>query len=194
MQQLRDTALQLMDLNQQISHDFSTYQNNRQLFCRQGCGACCQHPDIETSALEMLPWALHLYDSGAAESALESLQQPSAEGCFFYRAEAGNPQNGYCSIYPYRPALCRMFGAAGYRGRSGEMLLSVCKVIRNDRAEAVLATEQSLSSEPPPMMLQYKSQIAQLSYDLGNKNMPIKEAAKAALEKVLTKAYYSELA
>ncbi len=195
MQQLRDTASQLMILNDEIAQIYSRYQNDRKLFCRSGCGQCCLHPGIEASVLEMLPLALHLYDTGLAESTLDALQQHDQDqaGCFFYQASSEDRKSGQCGVYPYRPAVCRMFGAAGYRGREGEVLLSVCKVIRADAPEAVIATEQSLSSETPPMMRNHKAQIAQLDYELSKENMPIKQATAAALEKVLTKAYYAGL-
>lgn len=194
MQQLRDTASQLMILNDEIAQTYSRYQNDRKLFCRSGCGQCCLHPGIEASVLEMLPLALHLYDQGIAESTLEALQQHTAEGCFFYQASSDDRKSGQCGVYPYRPAVCRMFGAAGYSGRSGEVLLSICKVIRADEPDAVAATEQSLHSETPPMMRHHKAQIARLDYELSKENMPIKQATLAALEKVLTKAYYAAFA
>ncbi|HJS14533.1 MULTISPECIES: YkgJ family cysteine cluster protein [Rheinheimera] len=194
MQQLRDTASRLMILNDEIAQTYSRYQNDRKLFCRSGCGECCLHPGIEASVLEMLPLALHLYDAGLAESTLEALQQHTQDGCFFYQASSEDRKSGQCGVYPYRPAVCRMFGAAGYRGREGEVLLSICKVIRADEPEAVIATQQSLSSETPPMMRNHKAQIAQLDYELSKENMPIKQATAAALEKVLTKAYYASFA
>ncbi len=87
MQQLRDTASQLMILNDEIAQIYSRYQNDRKLFCRSGCGQCCLHPGIEASVLEMLPLALHLYDTGLAESTLDALQQHDHDqaGCFFIR-------------------------------------------------------------------------------------------------------------
>jgi Fe-S-cluster containining protein len=196
MQQLRDTASQLMILNDEIALTYSRYQNDRKLFCRSGCGQCCLHPGIEASVLEMLPLALHLYDTGLAESTLDALQQHDQDqaGCFFYQASSEDRKSGQCGVYPYRPAVCRMFGAAGYRGREGEVLLSVCKVIRADAPEAVIATEQSLSSETPPMMRNHKAQITQLDYELSKENMPIKQATAVALEKVITKAWYASFA
>lgn len=196
MQQLRDTASQLMILNDEIALTYSRYQNDRKLFCRSGCGQCCLHPGIEASVLEMLPLALHLYDTGLAESTLDALQQHDQDqaGCFFYQASSEDRKSGQCGVYPYRPAVCRMFGAAGYRGREGEVLLSVCKVIRADAPEAVIATEQSLSSETPPMMRNHKAQITQLDFELSKENMPIKQATAVALEKVITKAWYASFA
>jgi hypothetical protein len=44
------------------------------------------------------------------------------------------------------------------------------------------------------MMRNHKAQIAQLDYELSKENMPIKQATEAALEKVLTKAYYASFA
>ncbi len=195
MQQLRDTASQLMLLNAEIAQTYSHYQNERKLFCRSGCGECCLHPGIEASVLEMLPLALYLYDQGQAESTLEALlQHEEKAGCFFYKASSEDRKSGQCSVYPYRPAVCRMFGAAGYRGREGEVLLSICKVIKADEPEAVIAAQQSLSSQTPPMMRNHKALIAQLDYELSKENMPIKQATVAALEKVLTQAYYASVA
>ena len=194
MQQLRDTAYQLMILNDEIAQTYSRYQNDRKLFCRSGCGECCLHPGIEASVLEMLPLALHLYAAGVAESTLEDLRQHDRADCYFYQASSEDRKSGQCGVYPYRPAVCRMFGAAGYRGREGEVLLSICKVIRSDEPEAVIATERSLQTETPPMMGNHKAQIAQLDYELSKENMPIKQATEAALEKVLTKAHYASFA
>lgn len=195
MQQLRDTASQLMLLNAEIAQTYSHYQNERKLFCRSGCGECCLHPGIEASVLEMLPLALYLYDQGQAESTLEALlQHEEKAGCFFYKASSEDRKSGQCSVYPYRPAVCRMFGAAGYRGREGEVLLSICKVIKADEPEAVIDAQQSLVSQTPPMMRNHKALIAQLDYELSKENMPIKQATVAALEKVLTQAYYASVA
>ncbi|RVT48209.1 YkgJ family cysteine cluster protein [Rheinheimera sediminis] len=194
MQQLRETASTLMILNDEIAQTYSSYQNDRKLFCRSGCGECCLHPGIEASVLEMLPLALYLYEQGTAESTLEALQHHELDGCYFYQASSEDRKSGQCGVYPYRPAVCRMFGAAGYRGREGEVLLSICKVIRTDEPAAVIAAEQSLTSVMPPMMMNHKAQIAQLDYELSKQNMPIKEATAAALEKVLTKAWYADMA
>ena len=96
MQQLRDTASQLMILNDEIAQTYSRYQNDRKLFCRSGCGQCCLHPGIEASVLEMLPLALHLYDTGLAESTLDALQQHDHDqtGCFFYQATSEDRKSG----------------------------------------------------------------------------------------------------
>ncbi|MBU1621237.1 MAG: YkgJ family cysteine cluster protein [Gammaproteobacteria bacterium] len=193
MQQLLAVTSELMILNDEIAKTYSGYQNDRKLFCRTGCGECCLHPGIEASVLEMLPLALHLHEQGTAESTLAAIQQYEQESCFFYQPSSADRKSGHCSIYAYRPAVCRMFGAAGYRGRQGEVLLSICKVIRADEPAAVVAAELSLTIEVPPMMMNHKAQIAQLDYELSKQNMPIKDAAAAALEKVLTKAWYADM-
>lgn len=194
MQQLREITTQLMIVNEEIATTFSQYQNSQKLFCRSGCGECCLHPGIEASVLEMLPLALHLQEQGLAESTLEAMQQDDRTSCFFYKPSSADGKSGQCSIYQYRPAVCRMFGAAGYRGREGEVLLSVCKVIRSEQPEALIAAEQNIATEVPPMLRNGKEQIAQIDYQLSTKNMPIKQAAEAALDKVLTKAYYASFA
>ena len=194
MQQLRDTASRLMILNDEIAQTYSRYQNDRKLFCRSGCGECCLHPGIEASVLEMLPLALHLYDAGLAESTLEALQQHTQDGCFFYQRHSSDGKMGQCSVYLKRPGICRLFGAAGYNGREGEVLLSVCKNIKADHPVAYADTLIALESDPPPMIRNGKEQIRQIDYELGGLNFPINEAMRQALEKVLFEQYYAGLA
>jgi hypothetical protein len=40
------------------------FQAQSQLHCCSSCGACCSTPEIRSSPLEFLPWALHLFLNG----------------------------------------------------------------------------------------------------------------------------------
>ena len=84
-----------------------------------------------------------------------------------------------------------MFGAAGYRDKSGNASLSVCKVIKTDKAAAYQDSLIALQSDPPPMMVMAKEQVNELDYELGKQHLPINEALQQALERVLFKAWYS---
>jgi len=194
MQRLRVLAEQLGVVYQQLGESYSLYQQQRQLFCRSGCGECCLHPGIEASVLEMLPLAISLYDQGLAEQTLEQLQQHENVGCFFYQSHSADRKQGQCSVYQHRPAICRLFGAAGYTGREGQTELSVCKVIKVDHPQAYQDTLIALESDPPPMIRNGKERVRQLDYELGGRNLPINDAAIQALEKVLFEAYYASMA
>ncbi|MFC4654114.1 YkgJ family cysteine cluster protein [Rheinheimera marina] len=193
MQRLRVLAEQLDVVYQQISEQYSAYQRQRELFCRSGCGECCLHPGIEASVLEMLPLAIKLYDEGRAEQALDDIQQHQKAGCFLYQSFSEDGKQGQCGSYAHRPAVCRLFGAAGYTGREGQVELSVCKVIKADHPQALKDSLIALESDPPPMIRHGKELVRQVDYELGGRNLPVNDAIKQALEKVLFEGYYASM-
>jgi Fe-S-cluster containining protein len=194
MQRLEHLSLQVEQVMAEIGERYGQYQRDRGLFCRSGCGECCLHPGIEATVLEMLPLAFNLLHEGKAESTLDALQTHDLAGCFFYSRHSEDGKQGQCSVYMKRPGICRLFGAAGYNGREGEVQLSVCKNIKADYPQALQDTIIALESDPPPMIRNGKEQIRQIDYELGGLNYPINEAMKLALEKVLFEQYYLSLA
>lgn len=192
MQRLRELSRRVEAVYGEIATTFSAYQQQRGLNCRSGCGECCLQPTIEATVLEMLPLALHLFDQGKAEQTLTQLEElTEPQGCFFYQKLSFDGKQGQCSVYQQRPAICRLFGAAGYRDKLGKTSLSVCKVIKADHALAYQDTLIALESDPPPMMIMAKEQVNELDYELGKQHLPINAALQQALEKVLFKAWYS---
>ena len=207
MNRLRELSSQVMDVYQSLSQEFSAYQSSQSLNCVEKCGACCNNPDIEVSPLEMLPLALHLFDTGRAEQEFDELDSYSGFACKQYQRLSLDGKEGYCGIYEYRPGICRMFGAAGYKTKSGEATLSVCKPIKQavpeKYAAAVIAIQpawgqsnnsdpMSISNSKPPMIAEGRQKLAQLDYELGDKLIPINDALRYILEKILTLSFYSQ--
>ena len=207
MNRLRELSSQVMDVYQSLSQEFSAYQSSQSLNCVEKCGACCNNPDIEVSPLEMLPLALHLFDTGRAEHAFDELDNYSGFACKQYQRLSLDGKEGYCGIYEYRPGICRMFGAAGYKTKSGEATLSVCKPIKQavpeKYAAALIAIQpawgqsnnsdpMSISNSKPPMIAEGRQKLAQLDYELGDKLIPINDALRYILEKILTLSFYSQ--
>ena len=207
MNRLRELSSQVMDVYQSLSQEFSAYQSSQSLNCVEKCGACCNNPDIEVSPLEMLPLALHLFDTGRAEHEFDELDNYSGFACKQYQRLSLDGKEGYCGIYEYRPAICRMFGAAGYKTKSGEATLSVCKPIKQavpeKYAAALIAIQpawgqsnnsdpMSISNSKPPMIAEGRQKLAQLDYELGDKLIPINDALRYILEKILTLSFYSQ--
>ncbi|SVD79985.1 uncharacterized protein METZ01_LOCUS432839, partial [marine metagenome] len=102
MNRLRELSSQVMDVYQSLSQEFSAFQSSQSLNCVEKCGACCNKPDIEVSPLEMLPYALHLYDIGQAEQVLDEFQSDSGFVCKQYQRLSLDGSEGYCGIYEYR--------------------------------------------------------------------------------------------
>lgn len=194
MQRLKQLSLQVETVFADIGQSYAQYQRDRGLFCRSGCGECCLHPGIEATVLEMLPLAYSLIEQNEAERILDALAEQQQDGCFFYQRHSADGKMGQCSVYQKRPGICRLFGAAGYNGREGEVQLSVCKNIKADHPVAYADTLIALESDPPPMIRNGKEQIRQIDYELGGINYPINEAMRQALEKVLFEQYYAGIA
>lgn len=192
MQRLRELSRRVEAVYGEIASSFSAYQQQRGLNCRTGCGECCLQPTIEATVLEMLPLAIHLFDQGTAEQTLAQLEQQSEpQSCVFYQKLSFDGKQGQCGIYQQRPSVCRMFGAAGYRDKQGNTSLSACKIIKSERPKQYQDSLIALQSDPPPMMVMAKELVNELDYELGKQHLPINEAVKQALEKVLFKAWYS---
>lgn len=194
MSRLQQLSVEVDQVFADIGERYARYQRERGLFCRPGCGECCLHPGIEATVLEMLPLAFALLAEGKAEETLAALGNHQKAGCFFYSWHSEDGKQGQCSVYQQRPGICRLFGAAGYNGREGEIQLSVCKTIKADHPVAYAETLIALESDPPPMIRNGKEQIRQLDYELGGLNYPINQAMQLALEKVLFEQYYASLA
>lgn len=216
MNRLRELSSQVMDVYQSLSQEFSAFQSSQSLNCVKKCGACCNNPDIEVSSLEMLPFALHLFDTGRAEQAFDELDNYSGFACKQYQRLSLDGKEGFCGIYEHRPGICRMFGAGGYKTKSGEATLSVCKTIKQavpDKYAAALIAIQlqhaDASKQPliediaansaiqstllkPPMIAEGRQRIAQIDYELGDKLMPINGALRFMLEKILTLSFYAQ--
>lgn len=190
MQRLRELARLVEAVFGELEQTFSAYQVSSGLTCKPGCGACCNNPRIEATVLEMLPLALSLYDQGRAEQVYAELEQYSGFACYHFARTSLDGQSGSCSVYSQRPAICRMFGAAAVNGKHGKDRMSVCKVIKAERPKALQAALIDVLELPPPRMTDGKERVRQIDYALGRQDMPINQALKAALEKVLFQACY----
>lgn len=191
MQRLRDLSRLVEAVYGELDHTFGTYQRNSGLTCRPGCGACCNNPEIDATALEMLPLALEIYDQGKAEQMLDELAAYSGFNCFHYVRHSLDATLGQCGVYQHRPAICRMFGAAAVRNKQAGMRLSVCKTIKEDKKHPYQQALITMLSEPAPSIAAGKDRVRSLDYELGKRDLPINQALKVALERVLFVAYYS---
>lgn len=168
-----------------------SYQSLTKLSCISYCGKCCNSPEVEASPLEMLPLALHLWRQGLALEWLTKLEASSANSCIFYEKQSSDGVYGKCSVYPFRPLLCRSFGVSGYVDKHGQKALSVCREIKNDKKEiwqAVQNNEQLIGQAP--VAAKWTRQLANLGSTLSNKPSPINEAITIALQQVLNAAYF----
>jgi Fe-S-cluster containining protein len=189
---IREFSQDLQNIYEEMWASFSAYQKNSGLFCLEGCGKCCNNPEVEASVLEMLPLALRMLDENKLEYWLEKLEHPAQNHCLMYVAHSPDGVKGYCGVYKERPSLCRMFGVSGYYNKHREITLSVCKLIKEKYPELTKTRESEVSEEKTPMLVTWSYRLAQLDPRLIQDRLPINLALKGALEKVALYAQYQE--
>ena len=173
---------QVMDLYAHIDSAVAEFQLKSGLRCPVGCGQCCPTADVRVTTLEMLPMAHEILCNHDAGDWMDRLgTQPQAGRCALY-SEKRISDAGHCSFYNWRPALCRLFGFAAVRSRTGGRAISVCKYIRqkNPRgAKAAMAL-----AEEAPCFVHYGAQVYALDPALGTELMPINMALRRAIERL----------
>jgi len=178
-----DLLSQLMALYADIDRAVAAFQLKSGLRCPAGCGRCCPTADVQVTVLEMLPMAHAMFCDGTAAQWLERLSGASGSGvCILYAVQPADDAAGHCGYYPWRPGLCRLFGFAAVRGRTGSRSLSVCRHNRRNDPPGTAAA-LALAAEAP-CFTHYGTRIYGLDPALGARLMPINAALRQALERL----------
>lgn len=156
------------------------------LRCPSGCGVCCESRNVETTVLETLPLANRIYDAGEEgfwASRIESALANNDARCVFYAPEPDAPGSGRCSIYPWRPGVCRMFGFAARRDKHGCLEFRSCKRINTEFSDIVADVVHRLPRLPEiPVYQNVFCQIMAIHPELGRRKRPINRAVMEGLE------------
>jgi uncharacterized protein len=168
---------------QKLERETLKFKKDSGLFCKAGCGKCCQKPDIEASPLEFLPLAYSLYKEGKSIEFLDKLESTDDPICIIY-----NPMNplGSCSDYLHRGMICRLFGYAASTNKYGERQISTCRIIKEEQSENFqsAATKVVNKTMSIPVMREYYSQLGTIDEELARQLMPVNEAIQKAIEYV----------
>lgn len=154
------------------------------LHCQWGCGKCCFKPDIEASALEFLPFAHHLYQTGEAMDWYERLRATDEPLCLILNPTQGGA--GLCSQYTYRGLICRLFGYSARVNKYGGKEIVTCAIIKTEQAVGYnFAAEAVANGRDIPVMSQYYMQLHAIDPELAREFFPINQAIRRALEVIL---------
>lgn len=166
------------------------------LKCAANCGRCCEKDDVETTVLELLPLAIYLWIKKEALGWLERIYQTKGRGvCVFYQPSSlTKGGKGRCSIYCFRPLICRLFGFSAGKDKYGRQRLITCADIKRLLPDSYEKTQTCLRAyihrqrftagkSLVPNMIDFTFQITASGLDLGRRQVPINEAVKIALER-----------
>lgn len=170
-------------LFERIDSETAEFRAATGLECPPMCGRCCLAPDVFTTAEELAPLAEELVRRGEAGAWLERLAANAGERrCALYLPSAEDPSRGRCSMYAWRPTVCRLFGFSARRDKHGRPELVACGVHRDVTPDAVRrAREHVATGGHAPMMAEHARQVAYLHPGSGAEELAINEAMARAL-------------
>ena len=161
------------------------------LGCPAGCGRCCWHPDVVAAAVEVIPFALEVWEQGREEAILDALETKAQKGdpvCVAFRPDPDDPDKGRCEWYPQRPLMCRLFGFAARRGKHGGLEIAPCRFLKADAPEAYERAQDEIDAGlDVPVYTDYAMRVRCLDPSLGRPPVHINEAFRQALEHVYWK-------
>jgi uncharacterized protein len=169
---------------EKLDAEIASFQSTTGLHCGFGCGKCCFKADIEATPLEFLPFALHLYKAGHAETWLDTLNESTSTICLILNpTQAGA---GLCSEYKHRGLICRLFGYSARTNKYNQKEYVTCHIIKTEQSENYLqAAKQVDAGAAIPVMNQFYMQLHAIDMELTKDFYPINEAIKRAVQEVL---------
>ncbi len=168
-----------------LDADIQKFYSKSSLRCLVGCGKCCTKPNIEATALEFLPLAMHYYMTGQAEQKLEELSEKDSL-CHNFSLTSEEVGSGFCQNYNYRGLICRLFGASAAEAKGSKLKVYTCNIIKESQPEAFQKTTVEINKENfAPIVAHYYRQLANVDPDLSRDYYPINVATKKALEFIL---------
>jgi Fe-S-cluster containining protein len=188
-------AEQILNEFNQISEEFSHFQNKSKLNCIEGCGKCCFKPDIYCSPYELLPMALEFLARGEAQGIYEKCLGKEKERCVFLNVQDEVKFKAQCDAYLFRPLVCRTFGVSLRHGKNERVDVSVCKPLQETKKEIyneLIANSFSTSDLSLPFIDSCKARLVSIDPKLQETELPINQALKIILEEVLFYSEYSK--
>ena len=183
---LFDLKTGVLETYREIDGKTARFQSATGLQCPEICGICCESKEVEATVIEMLPLAEEILlrkESDLLMERIETKIDSNDRTCALVNRVAGTTVHLRCSYYQYRPLICRLFGCAARKGRSGKKELSICKVIKKSDSNALKRAEIALNQcIDIPVYQECFMRIASMHPGMGYKLLPINYAMKAAIE------------
>lgn len=94
------------------------------IHCISGCGECCKHFTPDITEAEALFLAYGLIKDGLDSEVLKTLElNKNSSSCPLYN----NDSIFHCSVYKYRPLVCRLFSSAATCDKNENIVYRKCK-------------------------------------------------------------------
>lgn len=180
-------AQKVSEVFEELDQAIARFQSETSWACREGCGDCCNSPEVEVTVLEALPHALSLWDLQKAEFYTEQLTRHISKPCMFYVPSLADSSLGRCSIYPTRPLLCRMFGFTAQVDKDSRPRLAACRWQKLQAAELLSNIDVALKAGTleVPLFGYWEQRLSELDpSQVLSERLPINEAFLKAIDYV----------
>lgn len=160
-------AEQVKSVFKEMDEASISYSQNNGISYPSKCNNCCSNPNVSATPLEMLPLALHLIKNNQVPKDFNSTT------CLF--------KTSHCSVYEYRPTVCRLFGWTQVSGKNGQRL-SICPKVQTPSGKLDLNA---------PNIANLALKVKELNPSLGSTIMPINQALKEMIDIILLSQSYT---
>ncbi|MDP6778402.1 MAG: YkgJ family cysteine cluster protein [Candidatus Latescibacteria bacterium] len=188
---ITDLASDVEGIYREIDGKIDALRSATGLGCPPGCGRCCWHPDVVATVVEVIPFALEVWEQGREEFILELLEEKAEKEdsvCVAFRPDPDDLDKGRCEWYPQRPLMCRLFGFAARRGKQNRIEVAPCRILKDhdpgpyEEAQAVIDAGLDV-----PIYTDYSMRASCSDPGLGLPALHINLAIRRALEHVYWK-------
>lgn len=176
----------ILELYRTLDEDIERFKIASGLKCITNCGQCCETNYVETTVLELMPLAINLWLKKETQYWLERASMVNRNNrCIFYQPHPSVRSEGRCSIYPFRPLICRLFGFSTRSNKYGRPELITCAYIKKAHPASYKKAQQLAATENlVPKMTDYIMRISNFGSKQETKQLTINEAAQTAIEKI----------
>jgi uncharacterized protein len=157
----------------------TNFINKSGINCPQGCAKCCHGQKVSATPLEFLPYAYHLYELGLLEDSYWELKINTKVSCVLVEGE-NETSYGWCTKYPYRGMICRLFGNAAMTNKEGKKLLSACAIIKNQIVEKPNFNE--ILQQSAPVVSDFYMKLRSIDTEYGSMMIPVNLAILKSME------------
>jgi Fe-S-cluster containining protein len=180
-----EQALLIMEMYREMDVLALRFQEATGLRCLPGCGTCCESGEVEATVVEVIPlcWQILLSrDEERYLSAIVQMEEQGSQRCVVYDPAQPREAGGCCSLYEFRPLVCRLFGYAARRDKKGGLEFAGCRWLKDATPEAVNRAKIGVGSGLSiPVYQDAFMRVAAVNPALGFKRLPINRAIKEAL-------------
>lgn len=178
----------LLEAYQEIDTHIETFKRAAGLQCIESCAKCCEisSPKVEASVLEMIPLAVHWWETGRADAFLKEFRLADQNHRCVLLSPIATPQKpGACSAYPFRPIMCRLFGFSAAADKYGRPVIVLCSVLKQKQPGLLAEIQEKIDRGlKPPIYKNYAYKILLANPQYGLPLYPVNEAIHKALSLV----------